>query len=181
MSEPIIKGFIRTHLGSFVYLFSMAAFGLQLHRVEKLSQRVYGLQSLRYLLSEHLQKKVCWPLFNNIDTLWHNLGFLIFSMKFCNSLNFFFFFPERTLKQSWLWKKFDSLGWFEMTPLDYGPVLSGSCLKGPAFTHLLDTLELSLDGKAVSLPNQSFGYSYWLRYGFSFTTLWVHSDFLNHL
>lgn len=60
MSRPINKSFMRAQPGSYVYVFSMAVFVLQLRRVEKLwlPWRLYGLQCLRYLVSGLLQKKI---------------------------------------------------------------------------------------------------------------------------
>lgn len=108
-------------------------------RVEKLWQKLDGLQSLRYVLSGLLQKIVCWPLFYVIYTFRCNVGFWIFFSE--NFLNFFF--SRKNTTAILLWKNSDSLGWFEMTLL-----VSPAC-NSASLSHL-NTLELSLDGKARS-------------------------------
>lgn len=107
-------------------------------------QRLDGLHSWRYVLSGLLQKIVCWSLVYVIYTFRCNLGFWIFILFFSETLKKCWTFPEKNATAILLWKHSDSLGWFERTPFVVSPAWNSASL-----SHL-NTLELSLDGKARS-------------------------------
>lgn len=117
----------------------------------------------------------CSMAFTHSGAIWASEFFL------WNS-EFFFFFRNNS-KAILLWKKFDSLGWFEMTPLGYDSNAYSVQLESPPpLTHLLNTLELSPDGKAGSYyPNCPSIIHLDCVMGLVSQTLWVHPSFLNHL
>lgn len=176
MSRATNKSFIRTQPDSFVYIFSMAAFVLQLQSWAVVTETGWSAKSKICAIWVFIAKSLLIPV------LWHSGAIWASEFFLWNSEKKFFFFRKNS-KAILLWKKFDSLGWFEMRPLGYDSSAYSVQLESlPPLTHLLNTLELSPDGKARSYyPNCPSIIHLDCVMGLVSQTLWVHPSFLNHL
>lgn len=132
MSKPINK-----QPGSFVYIFFMAAFVLQLQSWEVVTETAkFKICPIWAFTENSLLNPVLWHLY--IQVQFGLLNFFLWNWKF-----FELFFSRKNTMAILFWKNSDSLDWLEMT------LLVSPAWKSASLSHL-NTLELSLDGKARS-------------------------------